>query len=159
MSRVVVRTAIADWVKAAEIFDDVRRGKVQFQTPKFVAGTPNYRTVAYVLLSNAHESRIAMGGPTSGVKQIDYTAHVVMHFWSIDPDWEAAQDRFDEVIDLLKAQIRTGGRTLGRPDVVLQAGEWAAGIDDQVTEPVTVAGAQMTQVASVSFEVTELIFS
>lgn len=159
MSRVVVRTAVADWLRAAEIFDDIRRGKVQFQTPKFVAGTPNYRCAAYVLLSNAHEARIAMGGPYDGVKQIDYTAHVVMHFWSIDPDWEAAQDQFDERIDLVKAQIRSGGRTLGRPDVVLQAGEWTFGIDDQVSEPVSVAGGLMSIVGGVSFEVTELIFS
>lgn len=159
MSRVVVRTAIADWLRAAEIFDDVKRGKVQFQTPKFAAGTPSYRCLAYVLLANAHEARIAMGGPTDGVKQIDYVAHVVMHFWSIDPDWEAAQDQFDERIDLVKAQIRSGGRTLGRPDVVLQAGEWTYGIDDQVTDPVSITGGLMTQTASVSFEVTELIFS
>lgn len=159
MSRVVVRTAVADWLRAAEIFDDVRRGKVQFQTPTFAAGTPNYRCVAYVLLANAHETRIAMGGPTSGMKEIDYVAHVVMHFWSIDPDWEAAQDRFDEVIDQVKAQVRSGGRTLGRPDVVFQAGEWTYGIDDEVTDPVSINGGQMTQVASVSFEVTELIFS
>jgi hypothetical protein len=159
VSRAVVRTAIADWLKAAEIFDDVKRGKVLFQAPTFAAGAPNCRCVAYVLLASAHESRLATGGPTSGVKEIDYVAHVVMQFWSIDPDWEAAQDRFDEVIDRLKAQIRTGGRTLGRPDVVLQAGEWTYGIDDQVTDPVSIGGGQMTQSASVSFEVTELIFS
>jgi hypothetical protein len=159
VSRAAVRSALAQWLQAAEIFDDVRRGKVNWQPPTIPAGSPKYRCNAYVLLSNAHESRLAMGGPTSGVKEIDYTAHVVMHFWSIDPDWETAQDQFDQIIDELKAQIRTGGRTLGRPDVVFQAGEWTFGIDDQVSEPVTFAGSGMTQAASVSLEITELIFS
>lgn len=159
MSRVAVRSALAQWLQAADIFDDVRRAKVVWQPPTFPAGSPSYRCNAYVLLASAHESRIAMGGPTDGMKEIDYTAHVVMHFWSIDPDWEAAQDQFDQIIDALKEQIRSGGRTLGRPDVVFQAGEWTFGIDDQVTEPVTIAGGQMTQVGSVSLEITELIFS
>lgn len=164
MSRVIVRTALTQWLQAADIFDQILAAKVQFQAPTIPAGSNNYRCNAYVLLSQAHESRIAMGGPYSGMKQIDYIARISMHFWSIDPDWVAAQDRFDELIDEVKEQVRSGGRTLGRPDVILQAGEWTYGIDDAVSEPVSLvagpsSGGQMYQTADISFEVTELIFS
>jgi hypothetical protein len=159
VSRAAVRTAAATWLEAAEIFDRVDAAKVLYQAPTFTAGSAKDRCNAYILLGPDHEGRIADGGPYSGMKLIDYVARVVMHFWSIDSDWVAAQLRFDERVEACKAQVRSGGRTLGRPDVVLQAGEWTFGIDADVDEPVALNGGTLFSTGDVSFQISEVIFS
>ena len=162
MSRAVVRQAIADWLNSVPIdgLDEVRPGKIQVDAPQFRADGNPYKGLAYVLLDvhgPGHEERIAMGGAYSGVKQIDYTATLVLHQWSANNDWIASQLAFDDTIDAIKAQIRAGGRTLGRPDVILQAGEWTVGIDDQSTEPVLLNGGMLSVVTDIIFQVTETI--
>lgn len=162
MSRSVVRQAIADWLNQVAIdgLGDVKPGKVQVDAPRITADGSPYRGVAYVLLDvhgPGHEERIAMGGPYDGQKQIDYTATLVVHQWSASNDWVTTQLAFDDTIDAIKARIRAGGRTLGRPDVILQAGEWTAGIDDQSTEPVALNGGTLYVTTNIVFEVTEII--
>lgn len=164
MSRAIVRQAIADWLNSVPIdgLDEVQPGKVQVQAPMIRSDGSMYRGLAYVLLDvhgPGHEERIAMGGAYSGVKQIDYTATLVLHQWSASNDWIAAQLAFDDTIDAIKAQIRAGGRTLGRPDDILQAGEWTVGIDDQSTEPVPLNGGTLYVVTEIIFQVTEAIFA
>jgi hypothetical protein len=164
----MVRTALAQWLTAAEIpgLMRVERGLVQFQVPRFTAGGPLVRATGYVLLDSrgrGREKRIAFGGPTDGRKQIDHLATVVLHFWSPAPSsddgWLTAQDEFDRIIEDVLAQVRAGGRTLGRPDVILQAAEAPYGMDYQVTEPVGLNGGTIGMVAEVSFQVTEIIAS
>jgi len=162
VSRALVRQAIADWLNSVPIdgLDEVKAGKVPIQSPMIRADGSPYRGLAYVLLgvhSPNHEERIAMGGAYSGVKQIDYAATLVLHQWSAANDWIAAQLAFDDTIDEVKAQLRAGGRTLGRPDVILQAGEWTVGIDDQSTEPIANNGGQLIVVTHIDFQVTETI--
>lgn len=158
----MVRQAIADWLNQVTIdgLDEVKPGKVQIQSPQIRAdGTP-YRGLAYVLLNvhgPGHEARIAMGGPYDGQKQIDYVATLVVHQWSASNDWVTAQFAFDGTVDAVKARLRAGGRTLGRPDDILQAGEWTAGIDDQSTEPVATNGGLLYVATEIVFEVTEII--
>lgn len=162
MSRAIVRQAIADWLNAVAIdgLDEVKAGKVQVQAPQIRADGSPYRGLAYVLLGvhgANHEERIAMGGAYSGVKQIDYAATLMLHQWSADNDWITAQLAFDDTIDAVKGRIREGGRTLGRPDDILQAGEWTVGIDDQSTEPVALNGGTLYVVTEIYFQVTEVI--
>lgn len=162
MSRAIVRQAIADWLNQGSIdgLDEVQAGKIQVQSPMIRADGSPYRGLAYVLLGvhgPNHEHRIAMGGPYSGEKMIDYTATVVLHQWSASNDWIASQLAFDDTIDAIKARIRAGGRTLGRPDDIMQAGEWTPGIDDRSTEPVLLNGGQLAVVTEILFQVTEVI--
>ena len=162
MSRAIVRQAIADWLNSVPIdgLDEVQPGKIQIQSPVIRADGNPYKGLAYVLLGVRnlnHEGRIALGGPYSGEKMIDYAATLVLHQWSAANDWIAAQLAFDDTIDAIKAQIRAGGRTLGRPDVILQAGEWTPGIDDYSTEPMLLNGGTLTVVTDLTFQVTEII--
>ena len=164
MSRAVVRQAIADWLNQVPIdgLDEVKPGKIQVQAPMIRSDGSPYRGLAYVLLGvhgPNHEERIAMGGAYSGVKEIDYAATLVLHQWSASNDWIASQLAFDDTIDAIKAQLRAGGRTLGRPDVILQAGEWTAGIDDQSSEPVALNGGTLSVVTHIDFQVTETIIA
>lgn len=155
MSRKLVRRAVAEWLQAAQIpgLDCVDRAKKLYDPPTIRAGSPRNRCNSYVLLGKGHEGRIAFGGE----KQIDYRTALVLHFWSVNTDWEAAQDDLDDLIDAVKAQIRSGGHQLGRPADILQAGEWKAGIDDDPTEPVSIGGGLIYVVCPVIFEVTEII--
>lgn len=168
MSRRLIRTALAQWLTAAEItgLEEVERGLVQFQPPRFTAGSSLFKARGYVLLDSrgrGREKRIAMAGPTGGQIQIDHLATVVLHFWSPLPSsnegWLEAQDEFDDIFDAVLWQIRSGGRTLGRSDVILQAGEGPYGKDQQVSEPVALNGGTIGSVAETSFKITEIINS
>lgn len=167
MSRRLVRTALADWLSAAQItgLERVERALVQFQPPRFTSGSTLIKARGYVLLDSrarGREKRIAMAGPNDGQKQIDHTATVVLHFWSplpsSDDGWLTAQDGFDDVLEAVLEQIRNG-RTLGRPGPILQAGEGPFGMDWQITEPVSLNGGTIGATGEVTFQITEIINS
>ena len=155
MTRKLVRHAVAEWLAAGQIpgLDRVDRAKVEYTIPTIRAGTPRNRCYSYLLLSRDHEARISFGGE----KQIDYRAVLVLHFWSVNSDWLAVQDDLDDVIDGVKAQIRAGGHQLGRPDAILQAGEWTTGIEANPTEPISIVGGLIYSVCPITFEVPEII--
>lgn len=140
MSRASVRTGIAaffggstydDLVKvyrptvlAAEGLAGVRPYWTErFRDPDYVASLTAGSTmgaVMCVVLGDQDEGRIAMGGPTSGIKE-DFTAVELWLFHLAMAQYEEdAQIHFDALLDAVKALIRTD-RTLG--GTVVQAGE------------------------------------
>lgn len=166
MSRKLIRHAAADWLTAAEIpgLIKVYPAKLPFQAPRFSAGNNSARAMGYVLVdvhSRGREKRIAFGGAEGGEKQIDHPLTLVINFWAPGPtgdeDWLAAQDAFDDIFEGTLEQIRGGGRTLGRPDAILSAGEAPYGIEDRWTEPVALAGGTLGAVAEIVFWTTEII--
>jgi hypothetical protein len=160
MSRKLVRHAAADWFNAAQIpgLDHVYPGKPkEILWAKYSSGTNLCQ--AWLFLGPRREQRIAYGGDESGEKEINSLAHLIVTFRSSNPDWLEAQDDMDDVTESLVEQLRAGGRKLGRPDVVLSAGEFEAGIEQQDEEPVAVNGGLMQAVCVIVFEITEIINS
>ena len=157
--RTVVRRAIADWINAAGIPGlQVYPGMLAIDDDE-IDSSANAVCHGYVHLPNDDESRLAMGGPYSGVKENDFDIDLVLKYWSSNEDWLSCQEDFDRIIWFVKAQLRTGGRTLGRPDVVLTAGEWTPGIKVQQSEPVAVNGSTYFQHAVIAFQVTEILMN
>lgn len=99
-------------------------------------GTPG-GAIAAVYIPNVTERRIALGGATSGWKQVRYTVDILLlHRWTgrADVGGDAAldaQDNLDTIIDNLKALIRAN-RTLNST-AVWEAGE--AELADRQAEP------------------------
>lgn len=154
-----MRYAVAQWLTAAQIYglDAVYSSTDQVDTVTITGQDPDHRCIATVHLPAYQENRLSMGGPYSGDKEANYTVELILNFWANDVDWIASQDAFDDLIELILKQLRSGGRTLGRPDVVLQAGEWTTGIHVSQSEPTAMDGGQFSQSASVTFEVTEIL--
>jgi hypothetical protein len=166
MSRELVRHAAADWLTAAEIpgLVKVYPAKLAFQTPQFTASNNAARAMGYVLLdvrARGREKRLAFGGAESGEKQIDHPISLILNFWAPSPtgdaDWLRAQDDFDRIFEATLDQIRSGGRTLGRPDAILSAGEAPYNLDYHWSEPVTLGGGTLGAVAEIGFYSTEII--
>lgn len=49
---------------------------------------------------------LGIGAP-AGFKGIDYTVGIVLRFWSVKTDAEVAMDDFDDMVDALKARLRS----------------------------------------------------
>ncbi len=161
MSRRLTRHALADWLEAAQIegLDKVHAG-IMYSIPWDEHGSGSeYSCQAVVNIRPRRETRIAGGGlgPPNGQKMITSGAEVRIYFRSADPDWLAAQDAFDDICEAIVKQIRAGGRTLGRPDDILSAGEFEAGIVQDNAEPAADAGGVMFASCQVRFEIQEVI--
>lgn len=129
MSRATVRTAIVDYFAPGGTPWDTKVGKVFRAHPKQILAAENYAgagdasgSVAVVVLEREREVRRALGGATSGKKQVFYTCRLDLFFRSVKPDGDDAMDDYDAVVDAVKAKLRAD-RNLGSPTVVFQAGE------------------------------------
>lgn len=168
MSRKLIRHTVSQWLEAAQIpnLGAVFPGKPRLETFTNMlqaAGPAPFRSLMYVLAAREKEIRIATGGPYTGEKQIDYEITLRLEFHAApngtDDWWQDAHDAYDDICESVKEQIRTGGRTLGRPDVILQAGEWTTGIEGVHEEPSAWDGGTMLAIGEITFEVTEVIIS
>jgi hypothetical protein len=81
--------------------------------------------VCWIHIDGERESRRALGGAHSGIKQVDYQVGLVIEFRSVKADAEAAQDDFDTMIEALKERIRSDRQlgTVGSPSPIFLAGE------------------------------------
>lgn len=167
MSRKLVRHATADWFEAAQIpgLDHVYPGKpLEILWADYATGSSAHMCQAYVLIDRRPEVRLAGGSPggngqaPNGQKEIHSQVRVTVWFRSTDPDWLEAQDEFDDIVEAMIHQLRVT-RTLGRPDVILSAGEFSAGIVQQNEEPDADEGGVMFAGCTISFQATEVINS
>lgn len=160
MSRKLIRHLTADWIEAAQIpgLDKVHPGKLK-DIPWVNYGSGSNVCQAEVMVERRPDKRIALGGPTNGQKEINSQVRIIVWFRSTLPDWLEAQDDFDDITESIVQQIRAGGRVLGRPDVVVEAGEGAAQIVQSDDEPVALNGGIMQAVCEILFEVKEVINS
>lgn len=162
MGRASVRTAIAAWLAPANI---AGLSTTHPSRPKQIPATDfnlgangGSGAVLVVHLASDDEVRIAVGGPTSGKKQVTHDCALEVLFQSVKPDAVAAQADHDALIDSLMARIRAD-RTFGTAgNPIWQAGEGPAGIKIELAEPVL--GAQNLIVnAVVRLDVVEQITS
>lgn len=163
-NRRLVRTAVANWLTAQHIqgLDHVYRSRPpEVSFTEYVTGDSAYRCQAYVVIPEDAEQRLAFTGPVLPTgKLIHY--RVQIEFWHrvyeiSELDWDDAEDDYDRIIDSVKDALRAAGRQLGRPDVVLAAGENRAGIATRHELPELLDGGTSQRNGTVAFEVAQYI--
>ena len=154
----LVRTAVADTLNTSLIpgLAKVHRSQPYVDVWNNT-GYDDGSIIAYVFIPDESEPRISMGGPYSGQKEVNFAIDLIMYFKDSDKDWELAQDHYDDIKDQIKWQIRGFGRTLQRPDVILQAGEWTPSIRHLQSEPQAIEGGKILIRGVISFEVTVVL--
>ena len=162
MSRQEVRQAVGDWVAQAAI---PNLTQIYTSFPKRINFEANSapgqltRAAGVVFIANETEDRIAVGGAYDGWKRIDYDVEFQIFTHSMQIYAQDAMDDFDEIIDAVKAQLRSGGHRLGKEngDVIWQAAE--PSISVSYGEPKTNDGGATEIWAAVSFIVTQMFRS
>lgn len=130
MSRNSVRLAVADYFDGAGIrnLGTVHRAPPRL-TPanEFLADGGDSGAVMQIHLQEQSERRMSMNWQM-GWKRRLYLVLIALAFKSVNPDWEAATDDLDTLIEDVTAHIQadpqlgTGGTTQG-PQILFQAGE------------------------------------
>ena len=126
MSRATVRSGIATWFGGGHVafLSTVYPypPKTSKESDAFAGEAPGTASgaVGWVHLGEQMERRIAMGGPTNGMKLRLYKAAVLILLRSQHPKAEDAGADHDTLMDAFTARLEAG-RTLG--GTVFQAGE------------------------------------
>ena len=126
---------------------DFRKGQI--------AGTKS-GAVGVLHLDGENEMRIALGGATSGRKEITYSVTLEVYQHSIQTHAETAMDDFDAVIETVKARIRLD-RQVGTAGVIFRAGETQ--LDGVYGRPKTLSDGATEIWGAVAFEAVEIITS
>jgi hypothetical protein len=166
-NRRLIRTILADWVIAqrignvAHVYATVPT--VEWRFDAWPTTGTGFAALVAVHLGPDTEDRAAYTGPVDpGGKLVHYAAELRVKHWAYelddDQDSTAAQDDFDRVADALKDCLRGRGRDLGRPEIVLHAGEWPreAGLTFTPAEPVDDNGS-ILRAGTLSFNVTQYL--
>lgn len=103
-----------------------------------------YACLVGIHVGEISETRAVFTGPTDpGGKDAHFDVELIMHHQAYDANadgpggWEDAEDDHDRILDALKDGMRGANRDLGRPDVILQVGEWPkdGGIRSETDRP------------------------
>jgi hypothetical protein len=160
MSRAQVRTAVANYIAAANV---ANLNQIFTAHPKRINFEANAapgsacRAAGFVFIASETEDRIAIGGAYNGWKRIDYVVQFQIFTHNMHNYSQDAMDAFDAVIDGVKNQLRGGGHRLGESDgsVIWQAAE--PGISVTYGEPLTNDGGATEIWAAIEFTVTQMI--
>lgn len=148
-NRRAMRTFLVDWVSGQQIAGlaylyGSRSAILRFDD--FPGGSPNFSCLGKVLQFDASEDRSAKTGPVdAGGKLIHYTTTIQLVHRSYNPDDNQStqgEDDYDRIVDAVKDSLRGVGRDLGRPDNVLQVGEYPGtrSIWDRSDKPIVLDG-------------------
>ena len=159
MSRAQVRAQLYDFLSTATITD---LNKVWTSFPKQMNFQENAtagqlsRAQAVIFIESEFETRIALGGATSGKKRIDYTVVVQVFHHSLEQNAELAMDSFDAVIDGIKDRLRSDHR-FGNPSgtLVWQGAEPEIMVD--YGSPATSNRGATETWAGIRFQVTQML--
>lgn len=162
MSRATVRTAVQAFLAPPNI---VGLNTVYRARPKLTQGTdyhmsdgPGFGALGIIHIPKSIEERIALGGPTSGKKQVIYMIALEVLFQSVLPKAEDGYDAHDQLVDAIITRIRSD-RTFGTAGTpIWQAGEGVAGIDVDLAEPKLTPQA-LSLDAVIRFDVVEQVTS
>jgi hypothetical protein len=114
------------------------------------------RAAVVIYIQSESETRLAIGGATSGWKRVDYSVILQVFQHSLERNAEAAMTAFDTLIDDIKTRLRSDhrfGDTTG--NLVWQGAEPA--INTSYGEPSTSNEGATETFAEVEFVVTEMI--
>jgi hypothetical protein len=158
MSRAQVRSQLATFLSTPPIAD---LNQVFTSFPKqinFQVGSTagqKSRAAVVVFIENENETRIALGGATSGKKKVNYGVVLQVFHHSMQRDSQDAMDDFDKTIDNIKDRLRSDhrfGDTTGQlvwqgaePEIFVEYGEPSSS-DRGVTETWAVMRFQVTQI-------------
>jgi len=158
MSRAQVRSQLASFLSGGNVQD---LNQVFTSFPKqfnyqtnSTAGQAS-RAVAVVFIDRETESRIALGGATSGKKRVDYDVVIQVFHHSMQRNAEAAMDDFDATIEQLKTLLRSDHRFGDATGNLIWQGAEPM-IDVDYGEPATNARGATECWASVKFQVTQI---
>lgn len=114
------------------------------------------RAAAVIFIQSERETRLAIGGATSGWKRVDYSIIIQVYQHSMERNAEAAMTSFDTLIDAIKTRLRADhnfGDSTGT--LVWQGAEPV--ITATYGEPATDNGGATETFAEIQFDVTEMI--
>jgi hypothetical protein len=159
MSRAEVRSQLYSFLTSATTLTDVNQVFTSF--PKQINFQKNStagqksRAVVVIFVENENETRIALGGATSGKKRIDYGVIVQVFHHSSQPNAEDAMDDFDATIDSIKDRLRSDHR-FGNPNgnLIWQGAEPEISVD--YGEPLSSDRGVTETWASIRFQVTQI---
>lgn len=130
-NRRLIRLALVEYVNAQRIqgvgyFYSSRGAQLDFDN--YPGGSADYQCLLKIQAFDDSEDRLAVTGPVDrGGKLVHYRVGVQVVHRSYNPDdnqTDEAEADYDRILDALKDCLRGPGRDLGRPDVVLQVGEY-----------------------------------
>jgi hypothetical protein len=159
MSRAQVRSQLTTFLESATNIPDLNQVFTSF--PKQINYQKNAtagqksRAAAVVFVENENETRIALGGATSGKKRIDYGVVVQVFHHSMQSNAEDAMDDFDATIDGIKDRLRSDHR-FGNPngDLIWQGAEPIISVD--YSEPSSNDRGATETWAAIRFQVTQI---
>ena len=114
------------------------------------------RAAVVVFIVAENETRLAIGGATSGWKRVDYTIILQVYLHSLERNAEAAMTAFDTLIDNIKTRLRSDhnfGDSTGT--LVWQGAEPV--IRARYGEPATNNEGATEIYAEIEFDVTEMV--
>lgn len=164
-NRRLARHAAKNWLEAQRIDGLVRviptdpgPDKIQWEDGWFSSGA--YVAQLTIAIPSDSEDRLAYAGSNDpGGKLL----HLEMDFglWHSggEPgEWEASEDDYDRIVESIKDGLRGAGRDFGRPDVVLQVGEYprTGGIRSD-HEPAVAVDAGILRRGTISFTYTQYL--
>jgi hypothetical protein len=115
------------------------------------------RSAVVIFIQSERETRLAIGGATSGWKRVDYSIVLQVYQHSLERNSEAAMTSFDTLIDAIKARLRAD-HNFGDPTGTLVWQGAEPEINCTYGEPSSVEGSPATETfAEIQFDVTEMI--
>jgi hypothetical protein len=128
--------------------------RINFQVNS-VAGQLS-RAACVIFIQSETESRLAIGGATSGWKRVDYSVVLQVYHHSLHRNSEDAMIDFDTLIDNIKTRLRSDHNFGDSTGVLVWQGAEPM-INTSYGEPSTVAEGATETFAEIQFDVTEMI--
>lgn len=164
--RKLVRWALADWIDAQRIdgIDHVYRSKpTVWQFDLYPHTGTDFSCLIAATLGLDSEDRLAVTGPIDpGGKLVHYNAALLINHRSVVPDDSQessdSEDDYDRIVGALKDCLRGNGRDLGRPEVILQIGEYprVGGIRHKPDPPIQ-DGDTTVRTGRIDFQITQYL--
>jgi len=166
-NRKLMRDTVTDWITAQRIIgiDHVYPTlPPYFNFDAFRQSGRDYGMLVAVTIPSDSEDRIAYTGPSDpGGKLIHYPVRLRLEhasYTAMDDDGaEAAEDDYDAIYEALKDCFRADGRDLGRPDVILVAGDYprTGSMIGTHDDPVLSAGGAVMRSGTLNFTITQYL--
>jgi hypothetical protein len=114
------------------------------------------RSAIVIFIENERETRLAIGGATSGWKRVDFTVVLQVFHHSLQNNSEDAMTDFDTLVDNIKNTLRASHNFGDNSQVNVWQGAEPA-IDCLYGEPVTSDNGATETWAEIRFDVTQMI--
>ena len=114
------------------------------------------RAAAVIFIQSERETRLAIGGATSGWKRVDFTVILQIFHHSVQSNAEDAMADFDTLVDNIKGTLRASHNFGDSSQVNVWQGAEPA-IDCLYGEPVTSDNGATETFAEIRFDVTQMI--